>query len=481
MMEGIRVRPATLADARDHVLMSLGLDTDANEAESRATALTLAYLGRVRGEPVRRIAINSTADVHVHLGWRGALAPVLDPVADTVLRLHYGDGMNMEAVESAAAIDVYTLMASTEGLRSVVRDIAIKEGYPADTWPDSRIDMLISRVANLPEPQCPPPMDILSEHNRVHADGCPRCSRCVRMIRGGILAVFDLLPSSEGETGNQVVVGAVLLHPDARRSRRKIERALGATAVNAGPDVWVLSKDELSAAGPALRALVSEGVIPRHHLRGAVVRGRGRWSGQVLLGPTAVEAIESARSRPWAEVDTLGELPPPRPKPPGALRWWVAAVTILAFAVGVGVSTLSEQPPSHDVPIEASFVQAEDGWEITFDVSDLAVVDIVTVGEDGPRLLHASVRAELGQWATSGGDYRVYVPEKTVALLASVDGVEGLAAWVKQSPVSPTPWVALDAWLRANHPTVAWVGAPEISPVEIELAQPEAPAASNPE
>ena len=472
MMEGIRVRSAILGDARDHVLFCLPPGAAADEAEQRASTLTLAYLSLAKGEPIRRQVVNSTADVHIDHGWRARLSAVLDPVADAVLRLHYGDGMSIEAVERTAAIDACTLVASQDGLRCVVRDIAITEGQPAACWPDARIDQLISRVANLPQPGCPPPMDILSDLHRTHADACPRCARSVRLIRGGVIAPSDLVAPADGGGDPQVVIGAVLLHPDARRLRRKLKRALGATAVRAGEDVWIMSKEELTRAGPALRALVAEGVIPRHHLRGAVVRGPGRWSGQTLLGPTAVEAIESARARPWSEVDTLGELPPPRPAPPTAMRWWAASGLLMVLALWVGVQTFGIQSHIPDVPIEASFVEVEDGWEITFDVDDMAVLDIVALGESGPTLVHASVRAQRGEWATGSGNYRVYVPEETVILLASEAGIEGLAALVAKSRAEAVPMEALEAWVRTQHPTVAWVGSPAIKPLNVGVQPP---------
>ena len=107
------------------------------------------------------------------------------------------------------------------------------------------------------------------------------------MIRGGVVAHSDLMPTtSDAEAPHEVAVGAVVLHPDARRCRKKVSKVLGPGAVQAGPEVWLLSEAEMIAAGPGLKALVSEGILPRHHVRGAVVRGAGRWSGAVLLGPS---------------------------------------------------------------------------------------------------------------------------------------------------------------------------------------------------
>jgi len=463
MMEGIRVRPQTLADARDHVLLSTPSGTDTETAERRAGPLTKEFLSRVRGESIRRIALKDASGVDVQPAWRRRLTERLDPIEDAVLRLHYGDGMPLDQVERSAAIEASSLAHGREGLRDRVRSIASSDGFEAHLWNDSRVDHLVGRIANLAEPGCPSPLDILSDHNRAHADGCPRCSRAVRLIRGGVISPSDLEPQEGGTIDAEVAVGSIILHPDARRSRRKLERALGAGAIRVAPDVWLMSKQELTQAGPALRALVDNGVLPRHHLRGAIVRGPGRWSGQVLLGPTPIEAIESARSRPWSEVDSLGELPPPRPAPPRATRLWIMASILCLMAGVVGYQTIGPQNLLPAAPIEADFLLAEDGWEVTFDLEDLAVLDIVALGDEGLTIVHRGVREARGQWSTGGGNYRVYVPEKTVVLIASEAGVPDLFDLVKSARSQPTPMEFLEVQVQTAHPTVAWVASPAIT------------------
>jgi len=463
MMEGIRVRPQTLADARDHVLLSTPAGIDADMAEYRAVLLTKEFLGRVKGEPIRRIGLKSGSEVDPQSDWRRRLAEGLGPIEDAVLRLYYGDGMGIEQVERSAAIDSASLAIAQDNLRDRARDIASSDGLEAYLWNDARIDQLIGRIANLAESGCPNPLDILADHSRAHADVCPRCSRAVRLIRGGVLSPSDLEPPTQVNRDSEIVIGAIVLHPDARRVRRKLERALGGAAVRVAPDVWIMSKEELTHAGPALRELVNDGVLPRHHIRGAVVRGPGRWSGQVLLGPTPIEAIESARSRPWSEVDGLGELPPPRPAPPKATRWWVLATGLSVLAGFVGYHTLGPQQMLPDAPIEAEFLQAEDGWEITFDVADLAVLDIIAVGESGPLIVHRNVREDRGRWATGGGNYRVYVPEMNVALIATEGGILDLQTMIKSSASQALPMEFLKAKIQADHPTVAWVVSPAIT------------------
>ena len=463
MMEGIRVRPQTLADARDHVLLSTPAGIDADMAEHRAALLTKEFLGRVNGEPIRRIGLKNGSEVDPQPDWRRRLSDGLGPIEDAVMRLYYGDGMSLDQVERSAAIDAASLAMAQDSLRDRARDVASTDGIEAHLWNDARIDRLIGRIANLAEPGCPNPLDILADHSRSHADVCPRCSRAVRLIRGGVISPSDLELSTQGGGGSEVVVGAIILHPDARRVRRKLERALGVSSVRVASDVWIMSKEEFTQAGPALRELVNDGILPRHHIRGAVVRGPGRWSGQVLLGPTPIEAIESARSRPWSEVDGLGELPPPRPAPPKATRWWALAITLGLLAGLVGYHTFGPQQMVPDAPIEAEFLQAEAGWEITFDVADLAVLDIIALGGEGPLIVHRNVREDRGRWATGGGNYRVYVPEMTVALIATEGGISDLQTMIEGSASQALPMEFIKATLQAEHPTVAWVVSPAIT------------------
>ena len=464
MMSGIRVRPSTLNDARDHVLLSLPVGVDLDEAEQLAGPLTREFLARVAGEPVRRISAETDDLAMVHEGWRRGLVPALDPMCDTVLRLHYGDGMSAKEVEKTAALSGAAIDTARSRLRELVRKMAQGAGIPAQTWADSKVDQLLIRLASTAEPGCPQPMDLLSDHNRVHVDACPRCSRAVRLIRGGVIAPSDLMPSAEHQAPvSEVDVAALLLHPDARRVRKKISRALGDAPVRVASDVWLMSKCELASVADNLRTLVEDRVLPRHHLRGAVIRGQGRWSGAVLLGPVAVNAIEAARSRPWSEVDTLGELPPPRPAPPSPAKWWLGAGLIGLLAVGTGVMVLGPRDLAPDVPIQASFVSVEDGWEITFDADDLAVLDVVSLTDQGLQVVHRNVRSERGQWATGDGSYRVYVPDKTVVVLASQGGIQDLTELVNAARGDLTPMLSLENRVRSAHPTVAWVGSPAIA------------------
>lgn len=472
MMRGARVTPPVLKDARDHALLTLGAGVAVDEAEHLAGPLTAEYLSRVAGNPIRRIRTETSDLDVVHEGWRRGLAPALDPVADAMLRLHFGDGMAVEAVSTTAAINKEQLDDAKERLRSLVRTMAEGAGVPAQGWPDAKVDQLLTRLANTAEPGCPQPMDVLSDRNRTHVDACPRCSRAVRLIRGGVIAPSDLIPAADsGGAVSTTTAAVILLHPDARRVQKKLTKALGQGAVRVAPDAWLMSSGELGAQGDSIRRLVSDGVVPRHHLRGAVVTGNGRWSGGTLLGPIAVDAIETARSRPWAEVDGMGELPPPRPAPPSPAKWWVTAGAMGVMAVIAGVGVMGPQEALPNVPIQANFIAVEDGWEVTFDADDLAVIDVVSLASGGLTIVHRDIRSARGQWATGDGSYRMYVPDESMAILASEHGLDDLPLLVEQAGSDPIPMQALEAAVRSVHPTVAWVGSPAITVPDIPTGE----------
>ena len=136
-------------------------------------------------------------------------------------------------------------------------------------------------------------------------------------------------------------------------------------------------------------------------------------------------------------------------------------MTVLSAAVGVQTFTAPQRLP--DVPVEASFGDVEDGWEITFDADDLAVINVLSVLENGPTILHRDLRSRRGEWATGEGDYRVYVPGEHVVLLASETELADLDVMVQRSRSKPAPMVFLEEWVRAEFPSVEWVSSPSVS------------------
>ncbi len=471
MLGGVRVRPSVLCDARDHALACLPTGVGPDEAEVLAGAATRDFIIRAKEARYERTAEIPDMDLTIHRGWRDQLFEAMDPVGDAVLRLHYGDGMPISEVERTAAIDGGVISAAREGIRETTRSIVDTHG--AGGWSEARVDELICRIVGVPAPGCPEPTHLLSEAQRDHVDACPRCSRAVRLIRGGLLAPLDLVaPGGEPQT-NMMSLAAILLHPDARKHRRRVVRALGDAAIRVGRDGWLLDPDDLARVGPALRALAEESRPPRHHLRGAIVTGPGRWSGKLLLGPVAIRAMDTARSRPWSEVDQLGELPTPRPPAPRATRWWLGAGLAAVAAGLVAIPVFQPEAPPPSTPIAVEFQRKSTGWVIRFDTEDLAVVDVVGVVQGSLTLLHAGARSEKGRWATGDGDFQLVAPGTEVALIASRDGIPELPGLVDQARAQPAPMSALEVWVRTAHPTVDFV----VSPAIINELEPAAPGA----
>jgi hypothetical protein len=452
----VKVHPAVLSDAREHVLRCLPDGVGTDEAERLASIYCQDFLRRVRKGQYRRPNIDDDLTITTPLTWRTRLMDVLDPISDAVYRMHYTDGHSMSVVQQHIPRDSATLMAAREGVRAAARALLSSDGMNLAAWSDARLDLLISRIANQAGTNCPGPVGLLSETGRAHTEHCPQCHRALRLITAGALSPSDLFLPERAELlpEDRIELLAVLLHPDGRSTSELVEEALGSAAISAGPDCWLVPADDLSEIGKALSELARQNCPPRHQLRGALLTGPGRWSRGVLLGPLPIYALEAARARPWSEIDGIGELPPPLPPVPRATRWWAAAMLSGVLATLAGVATLSPPPPPPHCPIEAEFQVSEGSITARFDTSDLASVDVVAIhaGPDG-RALQLFVRDERvgkGRFATGEGDYQITLPAEQVAIISSPDGIAALTALMEEVRYEESPLAALAERIRSR-------------------------------
>ncbi len=462
----VKVHPAVLSDAREHVLRCLPDGVGVDEAERLASIYCRDFLRRVKKGQYRRPNIDDDFAIPIPQSWRTRLMDVLDRVGDQVFQGHYTDGYRMSVVQRHLAQDSATLLAAREGVRAATRAILSGDGMSLTTWSDARLDLLISRIANQASSNCPGPGGLLSAAGRAHAAHCPRCSRALRLITAGALSPSDLfLPDRASILSEEhIELLAVLLHPDARHHDRDVEEALGPTAIVAGADCWLLPGDDLTAASEALSRLAEQNSPARHQLRGALLTGPGRWSRGVLLGPLPVYALEVARARPWAEIDGMSELPPPLPPPPRATRWWACALLSGVLAVAAGFSAFSPQAVAPSCPIEASFERSPETITARFDTSDLATVDVVALsaGPDGDaiQLFIRSEGVSKGRFATGEGDYLLTLPAYQVAIISSPDGVASLDALMEAVRFEEFPLSALAERIQSHDDRVDVVVSP---------------------
>jgi hypothetical protein len=436
------------------VLRCLPEGAGVDEAERVAPHLVRDYLVRVKEGKVRRFTPDPDASFEIPRSWRTHILADLDPLSDAILRLHYGDGVPLEQVEKQVGAYKSTVAAAVDGLRESLRAVGSRDGDVLAGWTDARVDRLLGHIANLAEPGCPGPGGLLSEAGQTHADRCPRCSRAIRLLRGGVLAAKDLFPPP----GNTILpdtregIFALLVHPDAQKHKRRMDELLGDNVVPAGPDCWLVTESKLSAVVPVLEALCEDASPPRHHFRGALVGGPGRWAGNVPLGMVAVQAIEAARARPWSDVGKVCELPAPLPQPPKATGWWASAGALALVVVAVGAFVLSPSAPEPLTPLDAAFASTGTSWDVRFDTRDLAVVDLVALDGAGRlSVVRRDMRATKGTLSTGEGDYRMRVPGEAVAVLASPDGIADLDSLVDDANDEPAPLQALAKKVRAQN------------------------------
>ena len=465
-MARIRVHPELLADVREHVLRCLPPQSSIADLDDAVPPIVQDYIGRVRkGRYVRTPLPTCAPNWHPTNEDADSLLSNLAPLEEAVVRLHFGDGMSLAKVAEQTRVGEHQLRACREGLREHLSVHLGFQGAPSEQSWASHLDARWRLLANRPLGNCPGPLGLTTDSGLRHADRCTPCGRAVRLIRGGVLQPRSLFrPHGDLVGDDQVQVLALLVHPDGRRHQATLEAALPpGAAVAAGPDAWLVREEAVPGVLQALRGLCEAGTPARHHIRGAVLGGPGRWSQGVLLGPLGVAAIEAARARPWADLGGLTDLPTPMPPPPSARGWWLGAAAAAALALGIGAATLGPEPTQPDTPVAAGFLPTATGWSVRFDTEDLATVDVVALDEGTLSIRLRSVRAAKGAWATGDGDYALEIKGDDVAVITSPEGLEPLEAWVHEAARQPDPLL----WLRDHLLSVAPQADVAVSPARL--------------
>lgn len=418
----VRCAPQVLESVRKHVLLSLPEQRTEELVGAITSAAVADWLHRVRRgrypmnpEPVH--------DWSLRPQWRDAVGEGLDMVAQAIWHLVYADGLSLEDVVRRTGLDPVVLAASQAGLRASARAIIEQAGgvLPTD---DVSLDGVLRRLAQLPADDCRGAWRAL-QASQDHLQRCPRCVRAVRLIKANVLDARELLMPAGASVRPQddTTLLALHLHPDGRQHVKHVLEQFPDAALRAGDDLVLVDMDKVGNHVAILHGLAEEGSPRRDHLRGALVTGRGVLTTRALLGPVAGEACEAVRSRPWGEIDGVGQLPEPLPEPPSPARWWAAAM--LAFLLTVLAAHYALQPlpalPTYPV-LAADFARHGDEVSARFDLDDRAHALVVIDGPEGVEVLHRSVRsADKGELATGEGDYAVAGPGRRL-LIASSEG-----------------------------------------------------------
>lgn len=446
---GVKVRPEVLRDARVHALYHLDSAVPLPHAEDLATHVTEAFVARVRG---RALADPAPQDWEMPISprWRRTLERALDPLAQAVLKKHYGDNRSLDRLESSLEVDRSTLEGVVAGLREVVRQIAVTDGLPLDGWSPERIDRLLRRLAAWSPGPCPPVLDVAEGCHREHVAQCARCDRLSRLVRSGVLEVDDLFPPSLGARPIQRTrVLALQIHPDARAHRALLLRELPVAAFPHADDRILVPAAALEAVAPVLRMAAEVEAPARMHLRGAVVEGPGQWTPRGLLGPLADRAGREVLHRSWGAIDALGELPAALPDPPSARGWWasagflgIAAAGLLAFAAGF--HTVAPAPG-----LRTEFTSGRGGIWAAFDAPDEDYVYVVAMTEAGMSVVLASDDAgDKVDWATGDGSYRLHAAGSGLLVASSPTPVPDFALRVARLQGARDPLATLASELQ---------------------------------
>lgn len=384
---GVRVRPATLRVVRTHAAWRMAGARDVAEVEARAARAVEEYLARAEG---RWAVLEDDADLAVPLprAWRGELMEDAAPEHELVFQLYYADGLPLQDIEARSRVDIIELRSAREALRALLRHVLQEHGTDASAWEPARVDRLLTRLANMADEPCPSPASLTAGAGRVHAEGCPRCARALRLFREGVLAPQDLEPPAGTDLvpNDTVDLVSIQVHPHGREHTRRLAQILGGGArVSAANDEIVVHAPEC----PHLQALLDDAARhsapPASQLRVHRARVRGAWGRAAPIGPGLAELRAATSRLAWGETRGMDALPPPLPALPSAARWWfTAAVLGIVSAISVAALVLSPGPEG-DVPLRTEGLA--DG--VRFDTDDLARVWVLAVERSGVRVAFA--------------------------------------------------------------------------------------------
>ncbi|MES2638896.1 MAG: hypothetical protein V4850_05420 [Myxococcota bacterium] len=456
---GVQPRPPTLRAARDHALWRLPADVGLADAETRTSAAVEDYLARCGG---RYTAPTPDPDLDVlpSPAWREGMLAASDPIHEAVLRLHYADGLPLEEVERRTSLETALLRGARDAVRELARSVVGEDGVSLEGWEPARLDRLLVRIATAAGDLCPGPGGLATEPGRAHAEGCPRCSRALRMFRGGMLSPGDLFPPEDGvclPTGT-VDLCCVSVHPDARKHARTLTRVFG-DAVRLLQEEDVLLVDAARVDLTAILVDAAErGAPPAASMR--IVRRvvAGRWVPRAVIGPGVDTLLGTLQGMTWGEVDGLEPLPEPLPPPPSAARYWVGAVFVGLLAVAAGVWASLPVPTTTDVMLEA---RAEaDG--VVFDTDDEAWIEVIALrGATADVVFHSETPGDKGKLATGDGRFRMQTEADAIVLVASRSRLVGIDRVLGVLPPSDVPSVdVLVERLRERYVGAAVVGVP---------------------
>jgi len=453
LRRGYTPSEALLGDAREHVLRCLPSHCTTEVAEWLAAQWTHDYLARRLDGAYRPGPLPGPETRIPATAWRARLLEANDDRASlAVFRFHYAELLELPKAARRLRCRTETLADGRARLRNrIARFIDQHPQYDGER-DDRAIDHILRRLAVLPEPGGPGPLGLMSPAGLAHAERCPRTSRAVRLLRQRHLDTPALFPPTQSPASGKTSVIALLVHHEARRHSAVIARVVGPNGTAAGPGLWLLPTSEEGRLYDALTEVCARGRPARHHVRAARVRGSGRWSGTTLLGPVAVRAIDRARAVPWGDICGRPPLPMPAPPLPTAHSWWAAAIAVAAATILLGVRMATPTPPTPPTPIEARFHTATDGWRVSFDLPDHAVLDVVAVQGQSVQVLHRDMRAARGAWSTGHGDFQAHIPADQIALIASPRGVADLERLALESAASPDPLGHLELLLSTHAP-----------------------------
>ena len=439
-----------LKSAREHALRSLPEHFSAQSAGRYAESYLQEYLDRQSGR-YQQHSFDDDIDIEIPLSWRTEIEQHTSKTIKILFRYVYAQGRPLSVVSKQKLVPHERLNRAQIELRRMIKKRAQVDGLDTRGWSDSRIDRLLARTAQLPNPDYIEPEALLSTASKKQVMSCPVYRQAYSLIQQGVLSIDDLIPQPFGAEEDTEIL-AVVLHPEGRKFQNQVHKAMGNSAISTTQHEWLIDGEFMHIVEHNLGILTELNTPPRHLLRGALIRGSARWEHKMLLGPLPSRALEAARGQAWGNIEGLSELPAALPPPPNARRWWFGTAAVAALFVFFMTHALTASQETILYPILGESEVHEGQVYVRFDVHDQAQLALIVF--EGERLkLHSQLNvSEKAQWSTGDGRYFTSVEGKRILLISTTQPIKSIGPMLEVAQSDDYPIDALQQLLQETYP-----------------------------
>ena len=222
----------------------------AQSAGRYAESYLQEYLDRQSGR-YQQHSFDDDIDIEIPLSWRTEIEQHTSKTIKILFRYVYAQGRPLSVVSKQKLVPHDRLNRAQIELRRMIKTRAQVDGLDTRGWSDSRIDRLLARTAQLPNPDYIEPEALLSTASKKQVMSCPVYRQAYSLIQQGVLSIDDLIPQPFGAEEDTEIL-AVVLHPEGRKFQNQVHKAMGNSAISTTQHEWLIDGDPCTLSSTIL-------------------------------------------------------------------------------------------------------------------------------------------------------------------------------------------------------------------------------------